>query len=72
MRKSKVSVERYDLSLADLVKVLSLGENQRVTDICVGGAAMDRHGKNLTPWTIQFIVETTESTTLEVPIFAEK
>jgi hypothetical protein len=66
--KSKVAVEEYDVSYQDIVKILNLGPHQAVTDLVVSGG-----GKGAAkPWGMKFVVETRESTSIEIPAHKEK
>jgi hypothetical protein len=66
MRKSKVSVEKYHIMHADLIKIMSLQPNQQITDISVGGKT------STNPWSLVIVVETTDSTNIEVPSYTSE
>jgi hypothetical protein len=66
MRKSKVSVEKYNIMHADLIKIMSLQPNQQITDISVCGKT------STNPWSLVITVETTDSTNIEVPSYTSE
>lgn len=66
MKKSKVETERYSLNHNDLVTLLGLDNNQKITDIQIGART------STAPWSLLVNVETTHTTEVPVPTFTEK